>query len=390
MDLHYSHEDQKFRRSVRTWIDSKLPHDLRQKVLLYDQLEREDYLRWHRILAKQGWIAPHWHEQWGGTNWTVTQRYIFEEECAAAGCPMILPTGITMCGPVIQEFGTADQKKRFLPDIYDGRAIWCQGYSEPGAGSDLASLITTATRQGDEFVVSGQKIWTTWAHFADWMFCLVRTDPNATKKQHGISFLLVDMKMPGVVVRPFELMSETHEVNEVYLDEVKVPVENLVHEENDGWTVAKYLLGYERLLTAEVGRSKRDLARVKQLAARDGGNISKPNSRFGDRVARVEIDLMALELTNLRFLDRLERGGRLGAEVSLLKLRGTEIQQALSVLLMEIAGPMCAPARPLQSFGFDQGTANLTLHYCNHRKASIYGGSNEIQRNIIAKQALGL
>ena len=396
MDLNYSPEELAFRATVRTWIRANLPDDLREKVVNYHDLDRADYLRWHKILATQGWVAPHWPEEWGGTHWTAVQRYIFEEACATVGCPMLLPTGVPMCGPVLLRFGTEAQKKRFLPGIYNGDVAWCQGYSEPGAGSDLAALKTRAVREGDHYVVNGQKTWTTWAHFADWIFCLVRTDPSAEKKQQGISFLLIDMKTPGISVRPLLLMSELHEVNEVFFDEVKVPLENLVHTENDGWSVAKYLLGYERLNTGEIGASKRDLARLKELAATQqrNGRPLLDDPRFRDRVSRVEVELLALEITNLRFLDQMQRGRELGAQVSLLKLRGTEIQQALTELLLEVAGPLAAPYRPIGVTGgateLDQQTANLTVRYCNHRKASIYAGSNEIQRNIIAKMSLGL
>ena len=392
MDLNYSPEDQTFRDDVRIWIRAHLPDDLREKVINYHHLDRGDYLRWHKILAQKGWVAPNWDEAWGGTNWSATQRYILEEECAAAGCPMLLPTGVAMCGPVLLRFGTEEQKKRFLPGIYNGDVAWCQGYSEPGAGSDLASLKTSAVRDGDHYIVNGQKIWTTWAHFADWVFCLVRTNPTAEKKQHGISFLLIDMKTPGITVRPLMLMSETHEVNEVFFDDVKVPVENLVHEENDGWTVAKYLLGYERLNTGEVGASKRDLARLKELAVTQKRNSRAlmDDPRFRSRLSRVEVELMALEITNLRFLDQMQKGQELGAEVSLLKVRGTEIQQALTELLLEVSGPLAAPSQPLGAADIDHQVANLTARYCNHRKASIYSGSNEIQRNIIAKMSLGL
>ena len=396
MDLNYSPEELAFRDTVRTWIRANLPDDLREKVVNYHHLGREDYLRWHRILAAQGWVAPHWPEEWGGTNWTAVQRSIFEEACAAAGCPMLLPTGVPMCGPVLLRFGTEEQKQRFLPGMYNGDVAWCQGYSEPDAGSDLASLKTRAVRTGDHYIVNGQKTWTTWAHFADWIFCLVRTDSSAEKKQQGISFLLINMKTPGITVRPLLLMSEIHEVNEVFFDEVKVPVENLVHSENDGWSVAKYLLGYERLNTGEIGASKRDLARLKELAATQqrNGRPLLDDPRFRDRVSRVEVELMALEITNLRFLDQMKRGRELGAEVSLLKLRGTEIQQALTELLLEVAGPLAAPYRSIGATSgpaaLDQQTANLTIRYCNHRKASIYAGSNEIQRTIIAKMSLGL
>ena len=392
MDLNYSAEDLAFRDEVRTWIRANLPGDLRDKVMNYYQLEREDFQRWHRILADKGWIAPHWDEEWGGLNWTAVQRYILEEECTAAGCPIPLPTGVPMCGPVLLRFGTEEQKKRFLPQIYNGDEVWCQGYSEPEAGSDLAALKMSAVREGDHYILNGQKIWTSFAHYADWIFCLVRTDPQAPKKQLGISFILIDMKTPGITVRPLLLMSETHDLNEVFFENVKVPAENLVHKEDDGWTVAKFLLGYERLNTGEIGASKRDLVRLKELAAScyKNGKPLSDDPRFQDRVSRVEIELMALEVTNLRFLDQIQRGREIGAEVSLLKVRGTEIQQALTELMLDVAGPLAAPAYPMENIDFDTETANLAQRYCNYRKASIYAGSNEIQRNIIAKMSLGL
>ncbi len=392
MDLNYSAEDLAFRDEVRTWIRANLPDDLRDKVMNYSQLEREDFQRWHRILAAKGWIAPHWDEEWGGLNWTAVQRYILEEECTAADCPIPLPTGVPMCGPVLLRFGTEKQKKRFLPKIYNGDEVWCQGYSEPEAGSDLAALKMSAVREGDHYILNGQKIWTSFAHYADWIFCLVRTDPQAPKKQLGISFILIDMKTPGITVRPLLLMSETHDLNEVFFENVKVAAENLVHKEGDGWTVAKFLLGYERLNTGEIGASKRDLARLKELAATrcKNGKPLSDDPRFQDRVSRVEIELMALEVTNLRFLDQIQRGREIGAEVSLLKVRGTEIQQALTELMLDVAGPLAAPAYPTQDTDFDTETANLAQRYCNYRKASIYAGSNEIQRNIMAKMSLGL
>jgi len=391
MDLNYSPEELAFRDEVRSWLQDNLPNDLREKVTNYQELSRDDLLGWHRILAKKGWIAPEWPVEWGGQNWTVVQRYIFEEECAYAGCPPLIPFGLKMCAPVLLRFGTEEQKQRFLPGIYNGDVFWCQGYSEPGSGSDLASLKTTAVRQGDYYVVNGQKIWTTWGHHADWIFCLVRTDQGA-KKQEGISFLLFDMKTPGITVRPLILMDGAHEVNEVFFDDVKVPAENLVHRENDGWTVAKYLLGHERMGTGGIGGSKRELAKLKALAAKElrHGKPLLDDPRFRDKVSRVEVELMALEITNLRFLDQLRGGRAPGAEVSLLKIKGTEIQQALTELLVEVMGPLTQPLRALEAADFDVSTAALLPRYFNYRKTTIYAGSNEIQRNIIAKATLGL
>jgi hypothetical protein len=390
MDLNYSAEELAFRDEVRSWFEANIPADLRQKVLDYEELSKEEMLRWHKILAKKGWVAPAWPVEWGGTGWNAVQRYIFEQEGAMAGAPPIVAFGVTMCASVLIRFGTDEQKKRFLPRIYNGDDFWCQGYSEPGSGSDLASLKTRAERRGDHYVVNGQKTWTTLGQHGDWIFCLVRTDTS--KKQEGISFLLIDMTTPGITVRPLVLVDEGHEVNEVFFDDVKVPVENLVFEENKGWTVAKYLLGHERLNTGRIGGSKRELAKLKALAARTISN-GKPlmeDVRFRDRLSRVEIELMALEITNMRFLDEMRRTGNIGPEVSMLKIRGTEIQQALTELTMQVAGPLAHPFKPVDYDGFDQLTAALAPRYFNFRKTSIYAGSNEIQRNIFAKMALGL
>jgi hypothetical protein len=393
MDLTYSPEESAFRDHVRQWLRENLPADLRDKVLGYAPLTKDDQLRWHRILARQGWIAPAWPREWGGTGWSPVQRYLFEEECGYAGTPPLVPFGLAMCAPVLLKFGTPAQQQRFLPRIYAGDDFWCQGYSEPGSGSDLASLRTTATREGDHYVVQGQKTWTTAAHFADWIFCLVRTESVPGRRQEGISFLLVDMKGPGVTVRPLTLMDGGREVNEVYFESVRVPVENRVHEEGQGWTVAKYLLGHERLNNARVGTSRRELERLKALAraqSKDGRPLIE-DVRFRDRLSRVEIELMALEITNLRFLDQVRAGRPLGAEVSMLKILGSEIQQALTELMMQAAGPLAQAVAPVDPYdAFDDYVARLAPRYCNFRKASIYAGSNEIQRNIVAKLALGL
>jgi alkylation response protein AidB-like acyl-CoA dehydrogenase len=367
MDLNYSQEELSFRDEVRTWLEANLPQDLRQKVADYAHLTKEDLVRWHQILAKKGWVAPSWPKEWGGTGWNVVQRYIFEEELGYAGTPPLIP--------LLLQFGTEAQKKRFLPRIYNCDDFWCQGYSEPGSGSDLASLKTKAVRDGDFYKVTGQKIWTTLAHYADWIFCLVRTDSGA-KRQDGISFLLMDMKAPGITVRPLILMDGGHEVNEVFFDEVKVPVENLVFEEGKGWTVAKYLLGHERMNTGRIGESKRQLAKLKKFAAQRMGDM-----RFRDRLSRLEVELMALEITNLRFLDRMRRTGQPpGADVSMLKIKGTEIQQGLTELMMQAADPAAN----------DDFSVGIRKRYLSMRKTTIYAGSNEIQRNIIAKMTLGL
>src|SRR5256886_6300928 len=376
MDLNYSVEEVDFRDAMRTWLSENLPRDLKDKVDRYEHLSKEDLLRWHRILAGKGWVAPAWPKEWGGTGWNVVQRYIFEEELGYVGAPPLIPFGLAMCAPVLLRFGTEAQKKRFLPRIYQGEDFWCQGYSGPGSGSDLASLKTRAVRENGRYVVNGQKTWTTLAHYADWIFCLVRTDPTSEKRQEGISFLLIDMKTRGVSVRPLILMDGAHEVNEVFFDDVSVPAENLVHDEGKGWTVAKYLLGYERMNTGRIGESKRQLARLKEFSS---GKLN--DLRFRDRLSRVEVELTALEITNLRFLDRMRRSGQPpGADVSMLKIKGTEIQQALAELMMQAAGPASG----------DEFAAALGRRYLSMRKTTIYAGSNEIQRNIIAKMTLGL
>src|SRR5467141_1417677 len=369
MDLNYSAEELAFRDQMRAWLDANLPGDLRRKVADYERLSKDDLMRWHRILAKAGWVAPAWPKEWGGTGWNVAQRYIFEEECGYVGTPPLIPFGLTMCAAVLLRFGTEAQKKRFLPRIYNGDDFWCQGYSEPGSGSDLASLKTRAVRYEDHYVVNGQKTWTTLAHYADWIFCLVRTDANVKKRQEGISFLLIDMKTPGISVRPLILMDGGHEVNEVFFDDVKVPVENRVHEEGKGWTVAKYLLGHERLTTGRIGASKRELAKLKEFASKQmkDGRPLMEDARFRDKVSRLEVELTALEI------------------------KGTEIQQTLTELMMQAVGPLAQPFRPLEGAGdFDEFAAGLAPRYCNFRKTTIYAGSNEIQRNIISKAILGL
>ncbi|MFN2643989.1 MAG: acyl-CoA dehydrogenase family protein [Burkholderiales bacterium] len=375
MDLNYSAEELAFRDEVRAWLGANLPAELRDKVESYAHLSKEDLLGWHRILAKKGWVAPAWPREWGGTGWNVVERYIFEEELGYAGSPPLMPFGLAMCGPVLLRFGNEAQKARFLPRIYNGDDFWCQGYSEPGSGSDLASLKTSAARRGDHYVVNGQKIWTTLAHYADWIFCLVRTESSA-KRQEGISFLLIDMRTPGITVRPLILMDGAHEVNEVFFDDVKVPPENLIYEEGKGWTVAKYLLGYERMNTGRIGESKRQLAHLKRYSAHRMRDM-----RWRDRLTRVEVELAALEITNLRFLDRMRRTGEPpGADVSMLKIKGTEIQQALTELMMDAADPGASDALAVA----------IRKRYLSMRKTTIYAGSNEIQRNIIAKATLGL
>jgi alkylation response protein AidB-like acyl-CoA dehydrogenase len=400
MDLNYSREELAFRDEVRVWLDASLPPDLKARSSRYAHMSKDELMRWHRILAERGWVAPSWPQEWGGTGWNAVQRFIFEQECGYAGAPALPALGLLMCAPVLIHFGTQAQKERFLPRIYSGDDFWCQGYSEPGAGSDLASLKTRAVRDGDHYVVSGQKTWTTWAHWSNWMFCLVRTGSESSKPQEGISFLLLDMNSPGVTVRPLMLLDGEREVNEVFLDEVRVPVENLVHTEGQGWTVAKFLLGYERLNSGRIAPSKRQLAKLKLLAAQtkdDDGQPLLAQTRLRDRITRVEVELMALEITNLRFLDQMRKTGRPpGPEVSLLKLKGCAIQQGLSELMMQVAGPLAyqryveEAAVENEDDEADRFFAAITSRYLNQRKVTIYGGSDEIQRNIMAKMSLGL
>jgi alkylation response protein AidB-like acyl-CoA dehydrogenase len=403
MDLSYSEADTALRAEVRDFLATALPDDLRHKVLRHLRLTKDDYVRWHRILAAKGWAAPGWPREYGGPGWTQVQRHIFEEECARAGTPPVLPFGVNMVAPVIMAFGTDAQKAHYLPRILACDDWWCQGYSEPGAGSDLAALQTRAVRDGDHYVVNGQKTWTTLAQHADMIFCLVRTD-SGVRKQEGISFLLIDMHAPGLSVRPIITLDQDHEVNEVFFDDVRVPLANLVGAENKGWTYAKYLLGHERTGIAAVGRSKRELAGLKRLARRErkGGRALLADPMFAAKVADIEIELMALEMTVLRVVARA--GKTPGPEASMLKVRGTEIQQRLTELMVEAAGPLALPfdaaylddadGHERDEHECDEGDADaiapLLAHYFNYRKTSIYGGSNEIQRNIIAQMILGL
>ncbi|KLU28229.1 acyl-CoA dehydrogenase [Caballeronia mineralivorans PML1(12)] len=398
MDLNYSPADDAFRADIRAWLDANLPQALRTKVLDHKRLSRDDYASWHKLLGTRGWSVVAWPKEYGGPGWDATQRHIWDEECARIGAPGVLPFGVSMVAPVIMKYGSDAQKAHYLPRILDGTDWWCQGYSEPGSGSDLASLRTRAERQGDHYVVNGQKTWTTLGQFADMMFCLVRTDTGA-KKQEGISFLLIDMKTPGITVRPIITLDEDHEVNEVFLEDVKVSVENLVGEENRGWTYAKYLLGHERTGIARVGQSKRELVFLKRLAAsQKKGGVSLLNDPvFSAKIAALEIEMMALEVTVQRVVASEANGRGPGPEASMLKIKGTEVQQALTELMVEAVGPQAAAFDPAylegereHSLAGDDDAAPLAAYYFNFRKTSIYGGSNEIQKNIIAQMILGL
>ena len=398
MDLQFTTEELAFRDEVRGFLKDKLPEDLSHKVKNGLQLTKQDMERWHAILNERGWLANHWPEQHGGPGWSAVQKFIFEHECALAGTPRIVPFGLSMLGPVLIKYGNEAQKAHWLPRILNGADWWCQGYSEPGSGSDLASVKTSAVRDGDHYIVNGQKTWTTLGQHANMIFCLVRTNREA-KAQQGISFLLVDMNSPGVEVRPIITLDGEHEVNEVFFTDVKVPVENLVGEENKGWTYAKYLLTYERTNIAGVGFSVAGLEKLKAVAGRmlRNGKPLTQDPLFAARLAKVEIDLENMKTTNLRVIAAVAGGGVPGAEGSMLKIRGTEIRQEILSLVRRAMGPYAAPfiEEALQA-GYDQpaigdaAAATAAAAYFNYRKLSIFGGSNEIQKNIISKMILGL
>jgi len=400
MDLRFTDEEVAFRDEVRSFFKKNLPENIRRKMVEGKKIGKEDIVAWQRILNKKGWAVPHWAKEWGGTGWSAVKQYIFLDEMQQAPAPSPLQFGVYMVGPVVIAFGNEAQKKKFLPRIANIDDWWCQGFSEPGSGSDLASLKTTAKRVGDHYVVNGQKTWTTLAQYADWIFCLVRTNPDS-KKQEGISFLLIDMKSPGVTVRPIQTIDGGREVNEVFFDDVKVPVENLVGEENKGWDYAKFLLGNERFGIARVGLSKERIRRLKELAAieRVGGRPMIEDERFRSKITAVEVELKALEMTQLRVVAAHRNGSKKPDPASsILKIKGSEIQQTISELLFEVVGPYGLPYQPAQieddrvnepPIGPDYA-APLAPTFFNWRKISIYGGSNEIQKNIIAKAILGL
>ncbi|WP_170524780.1 acyl-CoA dehydrogenase family protein [Ruegeria arenilitoris] len=395
MDLNYTDEEKAFRDEVRAFLAEKLPKEISDKIRAGRNIGKEGYQWWHATLNERGWLNFNWPKEFGGAEWNAVQRHIFEEECAAAYAPRIVPFGLSMLGPVLQKFGSKAQQDYFLPRILNGEHWWCQGYSEPGAGSDLASLKTRAVRDGDHYVVNGQKTWTTLAQYANWIFCLVRTDPEA-KAQEGISFLLIDMNTPGIQVRPIVLLDGTPEVNEVFFDDVRVPVENLVGEENKGWTYAKYLLTHERTNIAGVGFSQAGLDMVKRIARIETAN-GRPlieNPHFAARLARVEIDLMAMATTNMRIISQAAAGQAPGVESSMLKVKGTIIRQEINDLARRAVGPYAMPfaseavAGDNDPIGPDYA-APVAAQYFNNRKLSIFGGSNEIQRGIIAKVKMG-
>ena len=393
MDLAFTPEEQAFRDEIRTWVRANLPEDIAHKVRNDLHLTRDDLQRWAKILGKKGWLGYGWPTEFGGPGWSAVQKHLFEEECALACTPRIVPFGPVMVAPVIMAYGTPEQHKRFLPGIASGEVWWSQGYSEPGSGSDLASVKTRAERMGDKYIVNGQKTWTTLGQYGEWIFCLVRTS-NEGKPQTGISFLLVDMKSPGVTVRPIKLLDGECEVNEVFFDNVEVPAENLIGEENKGWTYAKHLLSHERTNIADVNRAKRELERLKRIAKTEG---VWEDQRFRDQIALLEIDVIALEMLVLRVLSAMKSGKNPLDIAGLLKIKGSEIQQRYSELMMLAAGPYSLPyVQEAMEAGY-QGdfpggalsNAPLAATYFNMRKTTIYGGSNEVQRNIVAQTVLG-
>ena len=389
MEISFTKEDIEFRDEIRSWIENDYPSHIKEKQDKGEILTKEEVIEFHKALAARGWLGYNWPSQYGGTGWTSTQIYIFQKEFGLAGCPNILPFGVGMVGPVIYTFGNEEQKKRFLPDILNFDTWWCQGYSEPGSGSDLASLKTKAVREGDNYIVNGSKTWTTLAQHADWVFNLVRTE-TTEKRQEGISFLLIDMNTPGVEVEPIITIDGAHEVNSIFFTDVKVPVENLIGEEGKGWTYAKFLLAHERFGIAVVGASIRQLNKLKQLVS----ELDSPD--LERKVKELEINLSALEMLELRLLSDLENGSHPGAESSILKIRGTEIQQRLTELFVEASGEYAliypGPHGHLNSSkpsGPNHAAKSLSK-FLNFRKTTIYGGSNEIQKNIISKMILGL
>ena len=399
MHVTFSPEELAFQEEVRAFFHDEYPEDIRQKRDSGLELEPKDQIRWQQLLHKKGWAGINWPVEYGGTGWTPVQKYIYANEEANANAPLVVPFGLSMVGPVIYTFGNDEQKQRFLPDILASKVWWCQGYSEPGSGSDLASLKTRADLVGDHFVVNGTKTWTTLGQHADWIFCLVRTNTDVARRQEGISFILIDMKSPGVSIKPIILLDGVHEVNEIHFENVEVPVENLVGEEGKGWTYGKVLLQHERANIAGVARSWYRLRRLRKQVKTSvrGAAPLIGDKNFMRKLAAVEVDLKALEYTELRTLAAVSSGKAPGPESSILKVKGTEIQQAIDMLYLEAAGYYALPYVPDQykpDFADqrvgEESETQSSLRYFNFRKASIYGGSNEIQKNIIAKHVLGL
>ena len=398
MDLTFTPQDEAFRRDVREFYAESLPTRFAERVRFGQQLTKSEQEEWQAILARRGWLVPHWPVEWGGTGWSAVQHYIFDLESSLANAPRTVAFGFNMLAPVLLKYGSEAQKAHWLPRMLNGDDWWCQGYSEPGAGSDLAALKTRAERDGDHYVVNGQKTWTTLGQHANMIFALVRT-ASTERRQEGISFLLIDMTSPGIEVRPIITLDGEHEVNEIFFTNVRVPVANLLGEQDRGWTYAKYLLTYERTSMAGVGSSSSALAWLKTTAGRmrRGGKPLLDDPLFAARVARVEIELANLSTTALRVVAAVAGGGAPGAESSMLKIKGTELRQEISALTRRALGPQAQPFQPEaleDGFNGDRvgppGAAAATPQYLNLRKLSIYGGSNEIQKNIIAKMILQL
>ena len=396
MNLAFSQEDLDFKQEVRVFLKSEYPSTIREKQEKGLPLERGDVIKWQKLLAKKGWFAINWPEEYGGTSWTPTKKYILQNELAAENTPVLIPFGVNMCGPVVYTFGTDFQKDKYLPGILNSDVWWCQGYSEPGSGSDLASLQTKAELRGDNYIVNGVKTWTTLAQHADWIFCLVRTETTKIK-QEGISFLLIDMQSPGIEIKPIITLDGTNEVNIVYFDNVEVPSENLIGEEGQGWNMAKFLLMHERTGIAGIAALKRELKRLKEISSTIivGGETLLDDQNYKNKLEKAEIELSATEFTELRVLSAISSGESPGPESSILKIKGTELQQTVSELFIEMLGYYAHPFFGDGHFGSNKSVGPdyagpVMPSYLNLRKASIYGGSNEIQRNVISKAILGL
>ena len=398
MDLSYSREEIAFREEVRDFFRTAVPADTRSRLIEGRELGKDDIVNWQRILNKKGWAVPHWPKRWGGTGWDAVKLHIFNEEMQLAPAPQPLPFNVNMLGPVLYNVGSEEQQNYYLPRLANLDLWFCQGFSEPGAGSDLASLKTRAERSGEVYLVNGQKTWTTLAQYADMMFCLVRTDLHAKNRQSGISFLLIDMKSRGITVRPIQTIDGGMEVNEVFFDNVEVPVANRVGEENKGWDYAKFLLGNERTGIARIGASKERLRRIRELASQQisEGRPLIEDDRFLEKLTAIEIELKALEMNQMRVVaaEKHRDKSKPDPASSILKIKGSELQQATTELMLEVLGPFAAAYAPVadddRSNELEEWTMHIASNYFNYRKVSIYGGSNEIQRNIIAKAVLGL
>ena len=400
MNINFSDEDVNFKKEVREFINSNLPKELQTKISNGGSASKEETIAWQKALNKKKWFAPGWPKEYGGSEMSVMRKYILDLELSLANTPTLIPFGVTMIAPVLIEFGTKKQKDYFLPKILESDHWWCQGYSEPNSGSDLASLSTKAVLENDMYIINGTKTWTTLAQYADWMFCLVRTSTKG-KPQEGISFIMIDMKSKGISVDPIITIDGSHEINTVYLENVKVPKENLIYEVNKGWSVAKFLLSHERTSIAAVGRSKSALRKLKEIAAIEYDNDEKPlinDRRFRDQLTTLEMDLKALEYTELRILSKESQGTAPGPEASLLKIQGSEIQQRITELTLNVVGYK-GLIHNGENINYDRlndfsvvpdYAENAASNYLNKRKTTIYGGSNEIQKNILSKMVLGL